>query len=247
MRKKRVNKYYNLKVDAKQNNFSIAISVTNKNKINIETQIIDILIKQSNKSILDNNESLRNNDLNSSDISLDNEIKDSNENIINNIIINLDINENFKDIAKSLNPINQNDIKIIKVIGNLNYFYRCLSFFLFGNEKFYFDIKNEIKFSIDKNLELFKGFLFDDDEINKKTKEELSEEVYKYIKSKDSWGGFHTIEIAYIIFEFSICVYTDNGNNEFIRYSYSENIKDDTKLMLLSYHNKNHFDLINDK
>ena len=95
----------------------------------------------------------------------------------------MDINENFIDIAKSLNPINQNDIKIIKIIGNLNYFYRCLSFFVLGNEQFYFDIKNEIKFSIDKNLELFKDFF--DDDINKKTKKELPEEVYKYIKSKD--------------------------------------------------------------
>ena len=154
----------------------------------------------------------------------------------------MDINENFKDVAKSLNHINQNDIKIIKVIVNLNYFYRCLSFFLLGNEQFYFDIKNEIKFSINKNLELFKDFF--DDDINKKTKEELAKEVYKYIKSKDSWRGFHTIEIAYIMFELSIGVYTDNGNNEFLRYSYSENLKDDVKLMLLSYNIKNHFDLI---
>ena len=170
MREKRVNKYNNLKVDANQSNFNIANSVTNKNKINNGTQTIDILIKQSDKSILDHNESLRNNNLNNNDISLDNEIKDSNENINNNQIINLDINENFKDIAKSLNPINQNNIKIIKFIINWNYFYRCLSSFLSGNEQFYFDIKNEIKFWIDKNLELFKDFSNDDD-INKKTKE----------------------------------------------------------------------------
>ena len=60
-------------------------------------------------------------------------------------------------------------------------------------------------------------------------------------------GGFHTIEISYIIFGLSIGVYTDNGNNEFLRYRYSENLKDDAKLMLLSCHNKNHFDLIYDK
>ena len=60
-------------------------------------------------------------------------------------------------------------------------------------------------------------------------------------------GGFHTIEIACIIFGLSIGVYTDNGNNEFERYSYSENLKEDAKLLLLLYHNNNHFDLIYDK
>ena len=60
-------------------------------------------------------------------------------------------------------------------------------------------------------------------------------------------GGFHTIEMACIIFGISIGVYTDNGNNEFVRYSFSENLKGDAKLMLLSYHNNNHFDLIYDR
>ena len=60
-------------------------------------------------------------------------------------------------------------------------------------------------------------------------------------------GGFHTIEIACIIFNISIGIYTDNGNNQYIRYSYSENLKSGNKLMLLSYHNNNHFDLIYDK
>ena len=60
-------------------------------------------------------------------------------------------------------------------------------------------------------------------------------------------GGFHTIEIACIIFGISIGLYTNNGNNEFVRYSFSENLKRDAKLMLLSYHNNNHFDLIYDK
>ena len=67
--KKRVNKYKDLQVDANQSNFSIVSSVTNKNKINIGIQTNNILIKQSNKSILDDNESLSNKNLNNSDIS----------------------------------------------------------------------------------------------------------------------------------------------------------------------------------
>ena len=88
---------------------------------------------------------------------------------------------------------------------------------------------------------------FGDDEVSKKSKEELAEEEYNYILSKDSWGGFHTIEISSILFGISIGIYTDNGNNEFIRYCFSENLKSGNKLMLLSYHNNNHFDLIYDK
>ena len=62
--------------------------------------------------MLDKNESLSDNNLNNSDISLDNEINNSNENINNNRIVNLDINEKFKDIVKTLNPLDQNYTKI---------------------------------------------------------------------------------------------------------------------------------------
>ena len=85
-------------------------------------------------------------------------------------------------------------IKIIKVIGDGNCFYRCISFILLGNEQFYSDIKNEIISMIDKYLELFKEFFCDDD-INNKTKEELAEEEYNYIKSKDSLEGFILLKL----------------------------------------------------
>ena len=68
-----------------------------------------------------------------------------------------------------MNHINQNDIKIIKVIGDGNCFYRCISFFLLGNEQFYYYIKNKIISWIDKHLKLFKE-LFGDGDINNKTK-----------------------------------------------------------------------------
>ena len=52
-----------------------------------------------------------------------------------------------------------NDIKIIKIIGDGNCFYRCLSFFLLGNDDFFQDIKNEIINWIDNNRETFNDFL----------------------------------------------------------------------------------------
>ena len=179
------------------------------------TQTYNPLIIQTGKSVISNNE-FNNNIFNSSDVSINNESNKSNEEGNNNQLVNLDINANFIDIVKTLNPINKNDIKIVKVIGDGNCLYRCISFFLLRNEQFFSDIKNEIISWIEKNRELFNDF-FGDDDINNKTKEELAEEEYKYIKSKDSWGGFHTIEIACIIFGISIGVYTDNGNNEFVR------------------------------
>ena len=78
-----------------------------------------------------------------------------------------------------------NDIKIIKIIGDGNCFYRCLSFFLLGNDDFFQDIKNEIINWIDNNRETFNDF-FGDDDINNISKEELTNEEYNYIKSKDS-------------------------------------------------------------
>ena len=55
------------------------------------------------------------------------------------------------------------------------------------------------------------------------------------LKIKRFLGGFYTIEIASILFGISIGIYTDNGNNEFVRYSFSENLKNDAKLMLLLF------------
>ena len=95
-------------------------------------------------------------------------------------------------------------------------------------------------------METFKEF-FGDDDINNISKEKLAEDEYNYIKKKDSWGGFHTIEIAWIIFNISIGIYTDNGNNEYIRYRFSENINNNVDLMLLEYHNNNHFNILYDK
>ena len=241
MRKKKYDRYNNLKIDTSISKFSLLNTFERiKKKINASTQTNNTSISNINKLIPRKND----NEINNSEEYISEEI--NNEQNENNQNLDLEINTDFLNIVKTLHPINMNDIKIIKIIGDGNCFYRCLSFFLLGNDDFFQDIKNEIINWIDNNRETFNDF-FGDDDINHISKEELANEEYNYIKSKDSWGGFHTIEIACILFGISIGVYTENGNNELIRYSYSENLKSGNKLMLVSYHNNNHFDLIYDK
>ena len=57
----------------------------------------------------------------------------------------------------------------------------------------------------------------------------------------------HTIEIACILFNISIGIYIDNGNNEYNRYSYSESLNENIPLLLLGFHNNNHFNILYDK
>ena len=73
-----------------------------------------------------------------------------------------------------------------------------------------------------------------EDEKNKISKEQLVEKEYNYIKQKDSWGGFHTIEIACLVFNISIEIYTNNRSK-------------DEELVLLHYVNNNHFNLLYDE
>ena len=67
-----------------------------------------------------------------------------------------------------------------------------------------------------------------------------------FIKTKNSWGGFHTIEIANIIFNISSAIYIDNGDEKYKKYFYCENLNEDAELMILLYKNNNHFDLLYD-
>ena len=127
-----------------------------------------------------------------------------------------------------------------------NCLYHCISHFLLNSENYYNDIKNEIINWIDNNRKQFNEF-FGDDELHKITKEKLADDEYNYIKKKDSWGGFITLEIACLIFYLSIAVYIDNGNEEYQRYSFSENKKENSELVLLEYVNNNHFNLLYDK
>ena len=88
--------------------------------------------------------------------------------------------------------------------------------FLLSNDQYCIDIKNEIIKWIDNNKELYLDF-FGEDEKNNISKEQLAEEEYNYIKEKDSWGGFHIIEIACLVFNISIGIYTYNASNEYLR------------------------------
>ena len=177
------------------------------------------------------------NESNKSNIISDN-LKNNKSNVINN--------DKFKNLMNKPIPINKDEFQTLEIVGDGNCFYRCLSFFLLSDDQYYKEIKNEIIKWIDNNKELYLDF-FGEDEKNNISKENLAEEEYNYIKQKDSWGGYHTIEIACLVFNISIGIYTDNGNNEYLRYSYSENSNKDAELMLLHYLNNNHFNLLYDK
>ena len=198
IRKKRTNKYENLKIEPDEIKFTISnVSLKRNRKVNEATQTNNLLIDSTNEN-LDMEKNYKNANNNSKEF-INEEINISNNTINNNQFENIDINANFINIVKTLNPINKNDIKIVKIFGDGNCLYRCLSFFLLGNEQFYEEIKNEIIKWIENNREAYDEF-FGDDDANNKSKEELAEEEYNYIKSKDSWGRFYTIEIASILF-----------------------------------------------
>ena len=116
---------------------------------------------------------------------------------------------------------------------------------MLGTENYYKEIKKEIIDWIEGNKAKFIEFFGDDDENNIK-KEELAEDELNYIKAKNSWGGFHTIEIANIIFNISSAIYIDNGDENYKKYFYCENLNEDAELMILLYKNNNHFDLLYD-
>ena len=129
--------------------------------VNISTQTNEISLADIEKLDLDKEciNTLNNINIQNSE-ELINEVSSSSNNSINNYPIeNLDINANFINIVRTLNPISKNDITILKIKGDGNCFYRCLSFFLLGNDEFYEDIKNEIINWIDNNRETFNDFL----------------------------------------------------------------------------------------
>ena len=165
-------------------------------------------------------------------------LKNKNNNVINN--------DKFKNAENKPVPINKDEIQTIKIMGDGNCFYRRLSFFLLSNAKYYKDIRNEIIKWIDNIKELYLN-IFWKGEKNNISKEQLAEEEYNYIKQKDFLERFHINEIAYLIFNISIGIYTDNWSNEYSRYSYSENSNQDAVLMLLNYMKSNHFNLLYDK
>ena len=60
---------------------------------------------------------------------------------------------------KTTNPINKNELKLLEIVGDGNCFYRCISYFILGNQDYYAEIKNEIIKWIDNNREAFNEFV----------------------------------------------------------------------------------------
>ena len=118
-------------------------------KINIKAQINDIL-KKTNNLIKINEQIIR----------------------INQKIdyISSNINSEFKNVAADPNGIiEKKDADIVEVIC----LYRCLSYFLFGTQNFYLEIKNLIIEWIENNYEKFTSF-FGDEDANNGTKQQLA-------------------------------------------------------------------------
>ena len=120
------------------------------------------------------------------------------------------------------------------------------SFFLLGNENYYKEIKELIIQWIEDNYSIYENFFPNDDSINTNRETEAKQE-YEYIKSKDSWGTYYCFEIACLIFNLSIGVYTFNGTNLYTKYFLFENSNKEGELMLINYITNYHFELIYDK
>ena len=155
-------------------------------------------------------------------------------------------NNRLKTFVKYNKTIKKEELQEKKIEGDGNCLYRSISYFLLATEDYYNEIKKEIINWIEQNKQKFIDF-FGDDDSNNITKEEQAEDELNYIKTKNSWGGFHTLEIANIIFNLSTVVYVDNGDENYKKYFYTENLNNDSELMILLYENNNHFKLLFDK
>ena len=159
-------------------------------------------------------------------------------------IIDSYVNSELKSLVKNKSNIPFNLIDFIKITKDGNCFYRCLSYYFTLNKENYKEIKNIIIDWIENNYEKYINF-FGDDDRNHISKEELAKREFDYIKSKDSWGSDYTITIACLLFDLDIGVYIYNGKDELRPYHFFENVENKNKdLLILSFHNNNHFDLI---
>ena len=53
-----------------------------------------------------------------------------------------------------------------------------------------------------------------DDNIRQIKKEDITQKEFEDIKKRDSFGSYYTIVIACLIFNLTIAVYYNNGNNK---------------------------------
>ena len=154
------------------------------------------------------------------------------------------VNSDLKVLVNNKQNINANQVKIITVQGDGNCFYRCISYFFLQSPDYYNEFKQLVIEWIDNNYEQFVNF-FGDDEKHNLTKEEIAEKEFKDIKKKDSWGTDYTISIICLLLNIEIAVYIKDGNDVFKPYHYFilDN-NNQNELMILSFLNSNHFDLI---
>ena len=86
-------------------------------------------------------------------------IWDNEGNLNKNWIITSNINSEFKNVAAEPNGIiEKNDADIIEVKSYDNCLYRCFSYFLFGSQNFFLEIKNLIIEWIENNYDKFFSF-----------------------------------------------------------------------------------------
>ena len=145
---------------------------------------------------------------------------------------NLDKNiySQFKNIIYDPKGIiEKKDADIVEIKSDGNCLYRAFSYFRFGNQNYYNNIKNLIIEWIENNYEIFTPFYGDDDNINV-SKEQLTKEEYEYIFC--------------IIFKIDVAVFNER-NGKYTRYFlfHKEEIIDE-EIIILLYVNNNHYELI---
>ena len=203
-------KYLNLEIDKNKieiNNKKFKIS----NQKNVNLYKKKIVKKNINEG---NNNNSPNKIINKTIISkkINKNLESNNKNMTNlNDIIT---NNRLKTFVKNNKTIKKEELQEKKIEGDGNCLYRSISYFLLATEDYYNEIKKEIINWIEQNKQKFIDF-FGDDDSNNITKEEQAEDELNYIKTKNSWGGFHTLEIANIIFNLSTVVYVDNGDENY--------------------------------
>ena len=127
------------------------------------------------------------------------------------------INSEFKNAAGDPNGVlEKSDVDIVEIKKDGNCLYRSFSYFLFGTQIYFQEIKKLIIDWIENNYEQFKNF-FGDDEKNNINREQLANEEYEYTKQDNSWGGDLQINIFCILFNFDVAVFTEL-NGKYKRY-----------------------------
>ena len=165
------------------------------------------------------------------------------EKINNTGIIASNINSEFKNVAADPNGIiEKNEADIVEVKGDGNCLYRCFSYFLFGTQNFYLNIKKLIIEWIEYNYEKFTSF-FGDDDINNITKEQLAKEEFDYTKKENSWGGDLHINIFCILFNCDVAVFNER-NGKYQKYFFFHIPEVNTEELIILLYGSHHYNLI---